>query len=126
MSDNKELDDLLKNTKAFVKQEIPKTAEEYLIKRAIDIEEQLKISDFRYNALLTNFNEILELNKKQSHEDTLNHLMLVFIWDNVLDRYDDETCTITAGNYSVKVPGKLQDTFHLWQSFKDNPEGGGV
>lgn len=126
MDDNKKLDDLLINTKAFVKQEIPKTAEEYLIKRVIDLEEQLKVSDFRYETLLKNFNATLDLNKKRGDEDFKNHLMLVFIWDNLIDDYDDESNMLTAGDKSVKVPGKLQESFHLWQSFKDNPEGGGV
>lgn len=94
-------------------------AEEYLVDRIKKLEDE--------NAFLNRQKEIISDSLKNEREHSLNeHNMLLFIWDEVIDSYNPDKCVIHAGGNTIDVPGRLQDFFKLWQSFKDNPEGGGV
>ena len=94
-------------------------AEEYLVDGIKKLEDE--------NDFLKRQNEIKTTSLLKERTDALNdHTMLLFMWDEVIDRYDSDTHMLTIGNKSVEVLPRLQEIFHLWQSFKDNPEGGGV
>ncbi len=127
MDDNKVLDDILKSDiKTFKEKKVVDTPEKYLLKRVLDLEEELEMIKQSYIEMRAIYNRKLEIQKDHFEEKVVNFEMLQFMWDKVIRRYDDASNMLFVVDTCVKVPGKLQDSFHLWQSFKDNPEGGGV
>lgn len=126
MDTSKVLDDILHDIDESKKKEVPDTPEKYLLKRVIDLEEELELTKRAYVNMRDDYIRKLEIQKDRFEEKVVNFEMLQFMWDKVIGHYDDESNMLFVHADRIKVPGKLQDSFHLWQSFKDNPEGGGV
>lgn len=108
------------------KTKAPKTAEQYLLKRIMDLEEELADTKRFCAQLSSQLSMTRTLQKDKAKEAETHFEMLRFLWDYVIDRYDIIMNAVCVGSKHIGVPGKLQDDFKLWQSFKDNPEGGGV
>lgn len=119
------IDDIL-NSQKIERENRPDTLEKYLLKRVLDLEDENKLLQASYASYRQNQRLYLDIQKSRCEEEFANHEMLMFMWDAVIDRYDPEKCALYVGGNTINVPGKLQDSFKLWQSFKDNPEGGGV
>ena len=112
--------------KQHVKEEGPDTPEKYLLKRVVDLEEELAEAKRFCAQLSSQLAMTRALQKDKAKEAETHFEMLRFLMDYVIDRYDPIMNYVCVGSKHIGVPGKLQDDFKLWQSFKDNPEGGGV